>query len=184
MQSIQNPEDQSAQGRINAWIMAYNIAKDNFFGGGFSIYNPFVYSMYAPDPSYVVSAHSIYFHMLGEHGFVGLFIYLMLWGSTWMSAGWLRKNARMDPDTEWCAQLGAMIQVSLVGFAVGGAFLSLAYFDLPYNLMALTIAVRFWVQSGAWKAEPAFEPNGRLLGVPLFFGDRLNPKSSPKLQHA
>lgn len=184
MQTIQNPEDQSAQGRINAWMMAYNIAKENFFGGGFSIYNPLVYAMYAPDPSYVVSAHSIYFHMLGEHGFVGLFIFLMIWLTTWMSAGWLRKNARTDPATEWCSQLGAMIQVSLVGYAVGGAFLSLTYFDLPYNLMALTVAVRVWVQTGAWKSEPAFEPNGRLLGVPLFFGDRLNPKSAPTLQHA
>jgi len=163
--------------------MAYNIAKDNFFGGGFSIYSPLVYAMYAPDPTYVVSAHSIYFHMLGEHGFVGLFVYLMLWLSTWMSAGWLRKNARMDPATEWCAQLGAMIQVSLVGFAVGGAFLSLAYFDLPYNLMALTIAARMWVESAAWKTDPPFEPNARLLGLPLFFGDRLKLKSPAKLQH-
>lgn len=173
MQTIQSPEDQSAQGRINAWIMAYNIAKDNFFGGGFSIYNAFVYSIYAPDPSYVVSAHSIYFHMLGEHGFVGLFIYLMLWISTWISAGWLRKNAAVNPETAWCAQLGAMIQVSLVGFAVGGAFLSLAYFDLPYNLMALTVAAQYWVRSGAWKHEPPLEWQGRFMGVPLFFGDRL-----------
>jgi probable O-glycosylation ligase (exosortase A-associated) len=155
--------------------MAFNIARDNFFGGGFSIYNHFVYGMYAPDPTYVVSAHSIYFHMLGEHGFPGLFIYLCLWLSTWMSAGWLRKHGRHQAETAWCVQLGSMVQVSLVGFAVGGAFLSLAYFDLTYNLMALTVAACAWVRSRGWEREPAFEPQWRILGVPVFVGDRLGP---------
>jgi probable O-glycosylation ligase (exosortase A-associated) len=184
MDTIGTHEDRSAMGRINAWMMALNIAKANFFGGGFSIYRPIVYSLYAPDPTFVVSAHSIYFHMIGEHGFGGLFIYLCLWLSTWFSAGWLRKHGRMQAETEWCAQLGSMIQVSIVGFAVGGAFLSLAYFDLPYNLMALTVAARVWVQSRAWKDEPAFEPDARLLGVPLFFGDRLKSRAASALQQA
>lgn len=175
MDTIGTHEDRSAQGRLNAWMMAFNIAKDNFFGGGFSIYNDWVYSIYAPDPTFIVSAHSIYFHMVGEHGFVGLAIYLGLWISTWFSAGWLRKHGRKQPETMWCSQLGAMIQVSLVGFAVGGAFLSLAYFDLPYNLMALTVAACYWVKSGAWKREPAFAPAGHIFNVPIFAGDRISP---------
>ena len=31
-----------------------------------------------------------------------------------------------------------MMQVSMIGFAVTGAFLSMAYFDLPYNVMAIS----------------------------------------------
>lgn len=175
-------EDRSATGRINAWWMAFNIARHNLFGGGFSIYNAFVYSIYAPDPSFVVSAHSIYFHMLGEHGFVGLAIYLSLWISTWMSAGWLRKHGGGRPESEWCVQLGAMVQVSLVGFAVGGAFLSLTYYDLPYNLMALTVAARAWVQSKGWEREPANGPELRMFGIPVFLGDRLGKRSPSGLQ--
>lgn len=182
MDTIASPEDRSALGRINAWWMAFNIAKDNFFGGGFSIYNAWVYQVYAPDPTYIVSAHSIYFHMLGEHGFPGLFIYLCLWLATWVTAGWLRKHGGKEPETAWCAQLGAMIQVSVVGFAVGGAFLSLAYFDLPYNLMALAVVTRAWVQGRAWEHEPAFEPRWRVVGVPIFVGDKLMRGSSPRLQ--
>ena len=34
-------------------------------------------------------------------------------------------------------ELGAMLQVSLVGYAVGGAFLGLAYFDLYYHVIAI-----------------------------------------------
>ncbi|WP_234421722.1 putative O-glycosylation ligase, exosortase A system-associated [Parazoarcus communis] len=173
MDTISTHEDQSAMGRLNAWIMAFNIAKENFFGGGFSIYNSYVYGMYAPDPTHVVSAHSIYFHMLGEHGFVGLFIYLGLWISTWFAASALRKHGRRQAETEWCVELGSMVQVSLVGFAVGGAFLSLAYFDLSYNVMALTVAAKAWMHCRGWESEREFHSPRRVLGLPLFFGDKL-----------
>ena len=39
-----------------------------------------------------------------------------------------------------------MIQASLIGFAVGGAFLSLLYFDVPYYLMAAVVAIRILVE--------------------------------------
>lgn len=171
-------EDRSAMGRIGAWNMAVNLAMDRWVGGGFAIWNEHTYAIYQPDAPLVVSAHSIYFHIIGEHGFFGLFLYLGMWLSTWLSAGWLRKHGAKNPETQWCATLGGMVQVSLAGFAVGGAFLSLAYYDLPYNLLVLVVAARAWVQSGAWRQEPAFEPAGRFMGIPLFFGDRLASNKS------
>ena len=60
----------------------------------------------------------------------------------WRWAGWLRRNATGNAETQWAADLGSLCQVSLVGFAVGGAFLSLAYFDLPYNLLVLVVVAR------------------------------------------
>ena len=142
--------DASAMGRINAWWMAWNLASDRFFGGGFSIYDLNVFGRYAPDPNDVHAAHSIYFQVLGEHGFVGLFLFLMLWFLVWWNAGKLRKGAKKDPNTKWLSDLGAMCQVSLVGYAVGGAFLSLAYFDLPYNILILVVLARRWIKRKAW----------------------------------
>jgi len=165
--------DQSATGRLNAWHLAFNLAKDNLLGGGFSIWNKYVYSMYAPDPNFVVSAHSIYFHMMGEHGFIGLALYLGFWVSTWIAAEWLRKNGPKHPQSEWCGHLGAMVQVSLIGFAVGGAFLSLAYYDLPYNVMALTVMAQVWVRARGWELEGPMLPLRKVLGIPVFVGDRL-----------
>lgn len=165
-------EDTSAMGRLGAWTMATNLALDRFIGGGFAIWRDHLFLRYSPESPLVVSAHSIYFHVIGEHGFPGLFIFLSMWIATYLSAGWLRKNAGQQPETAWAATLGAMVQVSLVGFAAGGAFLSLAYYDLPYNLLALVVVTRWWVQSGAWKHEPPFQPAGRFLKVPLFVGDR------------
>lgn len=138
--------DASAMGRINAWWMTWNLARDHFFGGGFAIYDLTTFRLYAPEPENVHAAHSIYFQVLGEHGFIGLFLFLAMWLATWRSAGWLRRNAAGDTHTDWAAMLGAMCQVSLLGYAVGGAFLSLAYFDLPYNLVVLVVLARRWVE--------------------------------------
>ncbi len=146
-------QDASAAGRINAWWMAFNLAKDHFFGGGFSIYTRDVFALYAPNPLDVHAAHSIYFMVLGEHGFVGLFLFLLLWLFVWRSAGRLRIDGKDQPQTQWLSHLGAMCQVSLAGYAVGGAFLSLSYYDLPYDILALVVLGRRWMDSKEWISE-------------------------------
>lgn len=158
MDSIADYEaDTSAMGRINAWHMAYNLAKDRFFGGGFEIAEPSVFYLYAPNPAAVHAAHSIYFQALGEHGFIGLALYLLLGVLTWRSASWIVRNSRDDPELQWASNLAKMIQSSLIGFAVGGAFLSLLYFDVPYYLMAAVVALRTLTEQRlvARKAEVA-----------------------------
>lgn len=134
--------DDSALGRINAWWMAWNLARDKFFGGGFMIYSLPVFEIYAPEPNRVHAAHSIYFQVLGEHGFVGLFLFLLIGVLTWLTASSLIKRYRDDPQRRWGADLGAMVQVGMIGYAVAGAFLSLSYFDLPYNLMVMCVVAR------------------------------------------
>lgn len=139
-------QDASAMGRINAWHMAFNLARAHAFGGGFDIYNADIFAQYAPNPIDIHAAHSIYFQVLGEHGFIGLGIFLMLWFLTWRGASWVSRESQRLPDARWVRDLCTMVQVSLVGYAVGGAFLSLAYFDLPYYLLVLVVVSRVWVQ--------------------------------------
>lgn len=146
-------EDTSASGRINSWWMAWNLAKANFFGGGFAVAKPELFAMYAPDPTSVLAAHSIYFMVLGEHGFVGLFLFLLLWIFVWGSAGRLRAQGKKLPQTLWLSHLGAMCQVSLAGYAVGGAFLSLSYYDLPYNILILVVLGCRWLDGKEWITE-------------------------------
>lgn len=147
-------EDGSAMGRINAWHVAWETAKHHFFGGGMSYQHDALFIQYGPYEDIVRAAHSIYFQILGNHGFVGLFLFLMIGVSTYRTAGWLRRNARLIPEAKWAADLGSMTQVSMVGFAVGGAFLSLSYFDLPYNIMVLVVLAKRWVELRSWETEP------------------------------
>lgn len=134
--------DASAIGRTNAWWTAFNLASDRFFGGGFTYYAGGVaFRMYAPDPSNVRDVHSIYFEMLGEHGWVGLGMFLVLFGLTWLKCGVLIKHGKRNPQDLWARDLGAMIQVSLIGYLTAGAFLGLAYFDYIYHLIAVVVVV-------------------------------------------
>ncbi len=132
-------------GRINAWGWRYNVALDRPLGGGFEMGTTSVFARYTPDPTIPViarAAHSIYFQMLGEHGFLGLALFLLLWILVWRDASWIIRQSRNQKELRWASDLARMIQVSLVGYFVGGAFLSLAYYDVPYNLLVALVLTR------------------------------------------
>ncbi len=162
-------EDQSAQGRLAAWATAWNAAFHYPFGVGFNAARPELFAQFSPnrDVGNPV-AHSIYFQILGQHGFVGLGLFLALWISTWRWAAKLRKEARGIPQARWAEDLAAMCQVSLVGYAVGGAFLNMAHFDWPYDVMAMVVLARVWVLRRGWETDPAVRKPRRwqrLLGI-------------------
>lgn len=128
--------------RLNSWATMFNLAKDRpLVGGGFTVAKPEVYQQYAPNPNFPPQvAHSIYFQAMGEHGFIGFGVYMLLLFTFWRHSGALVRLARGRPDLAWAGDFGLMMQVSIVGFTVGGAFLSLVNFDVPYYLMAAIVA--------------------------------------------
>lgn len=129
----------SARGRMNAWHTAFNVAKANITGGGFEMFKPPTFRQYAPDPWNVHDVHSIYFEVMGEHGFIGFFLFMLLALLAWLRAKQIIRSLKHDPEKKWATDLAAMIQVSLIGYGAGGAFLGLAYFDLPYHLMIILV---------------------------------------------
>src|SRR2546428_6902930 len=124
--------------------------------------------MYAPYPGDLHDSHSIYFEVLGEHVFVGLGLFLMLGLMTWRTASWVIRRARRDREKRWVADLAAMVQVSLVGYATAGAFLGLAYFDYYYTLVALVVLCKVVLVSGTADkvAVPAAAAQLPLVGRP------------------
>jgi probable O-glycosylation ligase (exosortase A-associated) len=139
-------QDESAMARINSWTTATNLAKDRFFGGGFRSHYAPGFARYAEEPSGVRPAHSIYFEMLGEHGFVGLALFVLLWVLVWRDASWIIRQSQDQETLRWASDLARMIQVSLVGYFVGGAFLNLAQYDVPYNLLVALVLTRGLVE--------------------------------------
>jgi len=141
-------QDASAMGRINAWQMAWRLATDLFpFGGGFTVAGAAVFAKYAPDPSIPLTAHSIYFQAMGEHGFLGLGLFVGIFATTWRMASATIRASKAELDLQWARDLSAMCQVGLIGYATGGAFLSLVYFDLPYYLVLIVVVVNRIVAS-------------------------------------
>ena len=152
-------EDSSAQGRLEVWTFAIDLALDRpINGGGFEVFvhRP-AYEIYAPDIT-TRTAHSIIFQVLGEHGFVGLLLFVMLGLATWTTASWVERRTKNVAELRWAQDLAAMIKVSLVGYFVSGLFLNLAFFDLIYVVMALMVVVARLV---AKETVPAVQPKLR-----------------------
>lgn len=130
-------EDWSAMQRIQAWGVATNIALDRpLLGAGFNFEfagNTEQWLSYANFlggwEGQTRSAHSIYFEILGQHGFVGLFLFMALLLGTFIR---LHRLGRMEYDEQgvWIGRYAKAMEISLVPFMISGAFLSMAYFDL------------------------------------------------------
>lgn len=151
-------EDSSALGRLNAWAFAWNLAQDRpITGGGFRVFTPSAFERWAPEPERFHDSHSIWFGVLGEHGYVGLALFILFWWFTWRTASKIIRASKGRDDLRWAGELAAMIQVSLVGYFVGGSFLGLAYWDYPY-LLAVMLALTYRVVSQEVSPAPESAP--------------------------
>jgi putative inorganic carbon (HCO3(-)) transporter len=138
--------DRSAMGRIGAWRFATNLALNRpIGGGGFETFQDQAYDQYAPG-ELPIDPHSIWFQILGEHGFVGLGLFLLLWIVTWRTGSQIIRLCRNRPDLEWARDLAGMVQAGLIGFWVGGSFLGLAYWDYPYILVVVLVLTKVVVE--------------------------------------
>ena len=163
-------QDHSAMQRIQAWGVCWNVAVARpFTGAGFQLDHAdaerwlshafFLSEEWGNRPR---AAHSIYFQILGDHGFLGLALFLGLLVSTFTALSRVRKAALALPDAAWLAEYANALRLGLIGYAVSGAFLSLAYFDLFYIFVAATAIMQRELARMA-KAVPAGPP---LAGVP------------------
>jgi putative inorganic carbon (hco3(-)) transporter len=157
--TITDPRSESsANSRLVTWAMLGKLAMDRpLVGGGFEPYERWIYETYSPGyPSTerIYSAHSIYFQVLGEHGFIALLLFLCFWAAVWGMCSQVSAIGRRSPEHEWAHWLAQMLKVSIVAYLVGGAFLNLAYWDVPYYLF-VAIAVARWQISQRTQASKA-----------------------------
>ncbi len=158
MDTIQSAEsDESFRGRLEAWRVSAAIAHEHpFFGGGLrAVQSQAVWLKFVDSPSLLGfidippnakvgrAAHSIWFEVLGDQGFVGLFFFCGLIANAFFVARSIRRLVRANgPGERWAADLGNLITVSMVAYVVTGSALSAAYFELPFVCMMLLETVR------------------------------------------
>ena len=135
-------QDESAMGRINAWWYSYHLANARLTGGGFDSWSSSTFAEWAPDPNSVHAAHSIYFSVLGDHGWPGFVMFVAILVMAWRKGSWTIKKCKNREDLAWAADMARMIQVGMVAYFSGGAFLSLSYFDLPWQMMAMLVLLQ------------------------------------------
>ncbi len=144
-------QDSSFMGRVIAWKRASAIAMNNpVFGGGFhSVQAPAIFEEYrdqqgflgfvdTPPATYPAAAHSIYFEILGDMGFPGLFLLIALIALPFFVARKLARITRKAPELLWLRDLTFAFAAATLAYAVGGASISAAYFELLYLIVGLS----------------------------------------------
>jgi probable O-glycosylation ligase (exosortase A-associated) len=167
--------DDSFMGRVVAWKLSFIMAVHHpFFGGGFKALEyfpvwkelskeffayPWFYTGEAlPNTTVARAAHSIYFQVLGDHGFFGLGIYLATMATSFFKARKVAKIAKREGAPRWIVNLATTVQLSLFAFAVGAAALSFAYFDLIFTVFALAQVLESRILPAALAAKTAQLP--------------------------
>lgn len=144
--------DQSAGTRLGVWKWTLGYVKDHPFGGGFEVYisSKVEYDKVSSTTSgsnvsisreRVVEEgrafHSSYFEMLGEQGWPGLILWLVLQGSGLVQMEIIRRRwkDRTEPAEAWAAPLAVALQLAQVVYLVGSLFVGIAF--QPFILMLI-----------------------------------------------
>ena len=154
-------EDASATGRLVLWEISWRLALARpLVGTGFTgPYSQAVVDQVEPGgPARAV--HSIWFELLGEHGFVTFFV----WFGLTLAGAWyswrLVRLSKGRADLVWAYDLARMTQVSMVAYLVAGSFLSLSYWDFYWTLLVVVgaahgLALRATVPALAERGMPS-----------------------------
>jgi putative inorganic carbon (HCO3(-)) transporter len=157
-------DDTSFQSRVVAWQVYLNAALDRpLTGAGLSALEiQKNFDRYYPQHLLVDyksreahAAHSIYFEMLGEVGVPALVLYLALLATAWHNAGWVRRHSSQSVELAWMGDLARMGQVSIVAFSVGGAAVSIAFYDYFLVLLVLMATLRRLLKATQSAPSPA-----------------------------
>ncbi|HQS82452.1 MAG TPA: putative O-glycosylation ligase, exosortase A system-associated [Thiobacillus sp.] len=135
MQTMAAPElEASAATRLELWRLGWDYALQHpWFGGGFGGW------IYLTLPVGASRAwHSAYIEIVAEHGFPGLVLWVSLvFGSVVSLSVLIARNRRWQ--LPGLTDQAAMLRASLAAYLVGAAFLSIAYWELLYLLLACAI---------------------------------------------
>jgi len=155
MNTIQTyDQDSSAMGRIKVWAWTIEYASEHPIGGGF---NSFRFNriktvtdegiIYYPDYMYHGKAfHSIYFEVLGEQGFVGFTVYMLILILTWRGLSNIAKQGKRDEGLGWAYELSIRLKDALLIFMVGGAFIGIAYQPYVFYVIAITVSLEQYLR--------------------------------------
>jgi putative inorganic carbon (HCO3(-)) transporter len=163
METIQSFEgDQSAGTRLAVWGWTWNYVQDHPLGGGFGAYRlnriqvQTVNSQTSGEVQIVTAQteadegrayHSSYFEMLGEQGFPGLILFLLIHGIGLARMEILRRRYRKAEGEEaWISPLATALQHFQIVYLVGSLFVGIAY--SPFVWLMLAVQIGFGVHCG------------------------------------
>ncbi len=163
--------DASASTRVAVWQWTIDYAREHPFGGGFEAYrgNHVRYDRIVVEGernNQVVKRelevdkarayHSSYFEMLGEQGYPGLALWLLISLIGVVRMEMLRwRYLRGPEETLWAGQLASGLQMAHLTYLLGGAFVGIAFQPFIYMLIGAQIGLDTYLarkrQEAAWQ---------------------------------
>jgi len=142
-------EDPSAMGRVAAWKTSMRMFQDHpLYGVGPRNFMT-AYERYGLPGETVRVAHNSFLQMLAEDGLPGFALFLALVVVTLGRLEILQRKAGSD----WIETHARMLQISIAAYITAGMFLDMAYFDLFYHLIALSVSLEVIAQQGESEAS-------------------------------
>lgn len=165
--------DSSASTRIEVWKWTWNYAKENPLGGGFSAYlqNNIRYKAVKVENNGAQSQqqdtliqdkarayHSAYFEMLGEQGFPGLFLWLLIQvgGLVRMEIVQRRNKQTKSEADKWIGPMATALQHGQIIYMVGALFVGIAF--QPFMLMMIAMQIGLDSYSTRRRSEARWRP--------------------------
>jgi len=162
--------DSSASTRLAVWAWTWDYVKDHPAGGGFNAYlqNKLTIEKVATEKARSVETvataveydkarayHSSYFEMLGEQGFLGLGLWLMLHIiGLWRMEVLRRRYLGHAGEHGWIAPLATALQHGHLIYLVGSLFVGIAFQPFVYMLIAVQIGLDAYVRRHVRKVAP------------------------------
>lgn len=174
--------DGSIQGRFNAWYVYSQIAIERpFVGAGFR--SPEVTTVWSRYLAQDIpkAAHNNVFQVLGEHGFLGLAIYLTIILLAFKNVASIMVRTRHIPELAWARQLATACGISLVAYNVAGLTISIPYYDLFFVLAVVVASLRRLVVQTIAARDTARGALGQVRVAPYGQGTR-GPQPQPSLR--
>ena len=173
METIQGFQaDQSANTRLAVWGWTWNYVQDHPLGGGFGAYRlnriqvQTVNAQTTGEVQIVTAQteadegrayHSSYFEMLGEQGFPGLFLFLLIHGIGLVRMEMLRRRyKRAEGEDAWISPLATALQHFHILYLVGSLFVGIAF--TPFAWLMLAVQMGFDTLCDRRRREAAREP--------------------------
>ncbi|RED49879.1 putative O-glycosylation ligase, exosortase A system-associated [Aestuariispira insulae] len=144
----------SALGRIVVWKWTWDYVQDNPLGGGFGVYRLSRYTQTiinedGEEELYEVAGkafHSAYFEVLGEHGYLGLALYLLIILLAVLSLRKTKKKTRDVPELTWARDLSTAVMTAILVHMAGSSFIGVAFQPFIYYYVAIAISLDQYVR--------------------------------------
>jgi putative inorganic carbon (HCO3(-)) transporter len=143
-------QENSAYTRVLVWRWTLQFTAMHPFGGGFqtSLINHIELPANGDQPAtveYGRAFHSIYFEMLGEQGYPGLALFLLITATTFIKLRRLAKRAVAYPELDWVVSLSNALQSGLAVFMTSGAFVGIAFQPMYWYFIAMSISLNAYM---------------------------------------